>query len=114
MPTIEPHHDAIPLTQPVAILLIQRVRQQPADDAAAEHVEDERAVHPTGEGADVGSLRSLTRISGRHRFVALTVLVPGGWTVEQGHFLADDVEKAVAEALHDTTVQTHLEPRRVP
>lgn len=61
---------------------------------------------------DFAELR--TRESGRHRFVALTVLVPGGWTVERGHFLADDVEKAIAEALPDTTVQTHLEPHRVP
>ena len=34
----------------------QRGRGLPADDAAAEHVEDERAVHPAGEGADVGQV----------------------------------------------------------
>jgi cation diffusion facilitator family transporter len=53
-----------------------------------------------------------TRESGRHRFVTLTVLVPGTWTVDRGHTQADEVETAIREALPDTTVQTHLEPHR--
>ncbi len=53
-----------------------------------------------------------TRESGRHRFVTLTVLVPGSWTVDRGHAVADDVENAIRQRLPDTTVQTHLEPRR--
>lgn len=52
-----------------------------------------------------------TRESGRHRFVALHVLVPGAWTVQRGHDLVEEVEAAITEALSDTTVQTHLEPR---
>ena len=52
-----------------------------------------------------------TRESGRHRFVTVTVLVPGSWTVERGHTLADDVEAAIMKDLPDTDVQTHLEPR---
>src|SRR5664280_2128861 len=62
-----------------------------ADVARVSAVLDERRTPEV----DFAELR--TRESGRHRFVALTVLVPGGWTVERGHFLADDVEKAVAE-----------------
>jgi divalent metal cation (Fe/Co/Zn/Cd) transporter len=53
-----------------------------------------------------------TRESGRHRFVSLKVLVPGSWTVERGHSLADDVEVAISQDLPDTDVQTHLEPQR--
>lgn len=52
-----------------------------------------------------------TRESGRHRFVSLTVLVPGAWTVERGHAVADGVEVAISKDLSDTVVQTHLEPR---
>jgi cation diffusion facilitator family transporter len=63
----------------------------------------------TGE-IDFCDLR--TRESGRHRFVSLTVLVPGTWTVEHAHALADDVETAIMKDLPDTAVQTHLEPRR--
>ena len=58
---------------------------------------------------DFADLR--TRESGRHRFVSLTVLVPGAWTVEQGHDLTEDVEAAITKDLPDTAVQTHLEPR---
>ncbi|HEX2808714.1 MAG TPA: cation diffusion facilitator family transporter [Kineosporiaceae bacterium] len=60
---------------------------------------------------DFADLR--TRESGRHRFVSVTVLVPGDWTVERGHTVADDVEKAITLALPDTAVQTHLEPRQL-
>jgi cation diffusion facilitator family transporter len=52
-----------------------------------------------------------TRESGRHRFVSLTVVVPGVWTVEQGHRVTVDLEAAIAKDLPDTAVQTHLEPR---
>ena len=58
---------------------------------------------------DFADLR--TRESGRHRFVSLTVLVPGAWTVDRGHDLTEDVEAAIAKELPDTAVQTHLEPR---
>ena len=81
----------------------------PADDLARVTAVLDRM--RTGE-IDFADLR--TRESGRHRFVSLTVLVPGAWTVEQGHDLADDVEAAIAKDLPDTAVQTHLEPRRAP
>jgi cation diffusion facilitator family transporter len=55
-----------------------------------------------------------TRESGRQRFITLTVLVPGSWTVDRGHQVADEVETAIGEALPDTAVQTHIEPHRLP
>lgn len=55
-----------------------------------------------------------TRESGRHRFVAVHVLVPGAWTVHRGHDLLEEVEAAIVGALPDTTVHTHLEPREDP
>lgn len=55
-----------------------------------------------------------TRQSGRHRFVTLHVLVPGEWTVRRGHDLLERVEAAVREALPDSSVLTHLEPRDDP
>ena len=60
--------------------------------------------------ADVDFSDLRTRESGRHRFVALTVLVPGSWTVEQAHDVADHVETAIAADLAHTEVQTHIEP----
>ena len=52
-----------------------------------------------------------TRESGQHRFVSLHVLVPGDWTVRRGHDLLEDIEAAVRDALPDSSVLTHLEPR---
>ena len=60
--------------------------------------------------ADVDFSDLRTRASGRDRFVSLTVLVPGDWTVQRGHDLADAVESKIARALPNTGVQTHLEP----
>lgn len=55
-----------------------------------------------------------TRESGRHRFVSMHVLVPGAWTISQGHDLLEDLEEAIIAALPDTTVHTHVEPIEDP
>jgi cation diffusion facilitator family transporter len=60
---------------------------------------------------DVDFAHLRTRESGQHRFVSLTLLVPGSWTVERAHDVADDVEAAIAADLTGTDVQTHIEPR---
>ena len=53
----------------------------------------------------------MTRQAGRRRFVALHVLVPGEWTVQQGHEYLATVEREVRELLGGgTMVFTHLEP----
>ena len=55
-----------------------------------------------------------TRESGRHRFVSMHVLVPGAWTIQQGHDLSETVEAEIIAALPDTTVSTHVEPIEDP
>jgi len=78
--------------------------------------EDERRLQAVLErfrSGEVDVVDVRTRQSGRHRFVALTLRVPGDWRVTRGHDLADEVEAAVARELADTAVQTHLEPREV-
>ena len=51
---------------------------------------------------------------GRQRFVSMHVLVPGSWTVDQGHDLLEAVETQIAEALPNTLVSTHLKPIEDP
>jgi cation diffusion facilitator family transporter len=51
-----------------------------------------------------------TREAGAHRFVSVHVLVPGAWTVQQGHDLLEELEAAIEDALPGTDVHTHLEP----
>jgi cation diffusion facilitator family transporter len=55
-----------------------------------------------------------TRRAGRRAFVSVHVLVPGGWTVQRGHDLAERVEADLVAALGHASVFTHLEPREDP
>jgi cation diffusion facilitator family transporter len=60
------------------------------------------------DGVDVHSVR--TRTAGPVRFVDMHVLVPGSWTVQHGHDLCDEIERAVTSAFPRASVLTHLEP----
>ena len=51
-----------------------------------------------------------TRQSGRRRFVSVHVLVPGTWSVGEGHRLLEQLEADLRAALPNTSVFTHLEP----
>jgi cation diffusion facilitator family transporter len=58
------------------------------------------------------ALRS--RVAGSRRFVSLHVLVPGSWTVQQGHNLCEEIELAIVRSLPGSYVFTHLEPLEDP
>lgn len=64
------------------------------------------------EGVDFHAVR--TRRSAARRFVNFHVLVPGSWTVKQGHDLVERVEQRLAEKLPYVTAFTHLEPSDDP
>jgi cation diffusion facilitator family transporter len=51
-----------------------------------------------------------TRHAGRRSFVSFHVLVPGEWTVQQGHDLLEKIEREIRAAVPGATVFTHLEP----
>jgi cation diffusion facilitator family transporter len=55
-----------------------------------------------------------TRASGQRRFISMHVLVPGQWTVQQGHDLSERIEKDLAEALPQSTFFIHIEPSEDP
>jgi cation diffusion facilitator family transporter len=65
-----------------------------------------------GEGVQFHALR--TRQSGRRAFVSFHVLVPGGWTVGEGHDVAERVASDIRERLPYATVFTHVEPEDDP
>ena len=50
-----------------------------------------------------------TRQSGARRFVSVHVLVPGAWTVNQGHQLLERIEADIRSLVPNVTVETHLE-----
>lgn len=64
------------------------------------------------KGIEFHALR--TRRSGTRRFASMHVLVPGNWTVKQGHDMCEEIEMALHDALAETTVFTHLEPLEDP
>lgn len=55
-----------------------------------------------------------TRTAGSRRFVTLHMLVPGAWSVQQGHDLVEEFELALATRLGPVAVLTHLEPIEDP
>jgi cation diffusion facilitator family transporter len=64
------------------------------------------------QGVQFHALR--TRQAGSKQFVSLHVLVPGNWSVQDGHDLCEKVELAIACKLPGTYVITHLEPLEDP
>ena len=58
-------------------------------------------------GVDFHALR--TRQAGARRFVSVHVLVPGAWTVHDGHVLLEKIEADVRTAVPNVSVLTHLE-----
>ncbi|HVP14985.1 MAG TPA: cation diffusion facilitator family transporter [Terriglobales bacterium] len=67
-----------------------------------------RALQPRlAEGVVYHALR--TRQAGARRFVSLHVLVPGQWSVHQGHELLERIEADIRATVPNVTVDTHLE-----
>lgn len=64
------------------------------------------------QGLDFHALR--TRQAGSRAFVILHVLVPGHWSVQQGHDWAERIEADIRSALPNAHVTTHLEPLEDP
>ncbi|MDK9703039.1 MAG: cation diffusion facilitator family transporter [Sulfuritalea sp.] len=64
------------------------------------------------QGLDFHALR--TRQAGSRVFVTLHVLVPGQWTVQQGHDWAERIEADIRRILPQAHVTTHLEPLEDP
>ena len=55
-----------------------------------------------------------TRQSGSRRFVSVHLLVPGSWTVQRAHDMAEGLEKSVRQRINYSTVFTHVEPVEDP
>jgi len=57
----------------------------------------------------------LTRQAGQRKFIELYLLVPGEWTVQEGHNLAEDIEKQISSQFDGPVrVLTHIEPKDDP
>jgi cation diffusion facilitator family transporter len=79
-----------------------------ADLAAAQAVLDALKE----EGVGYHALR--TRMAGSRTFISVHLLLPGGWSIQQGHDLAESVERDLRVAVPSATTFTHLEPAEDP
>ena len=77
---------------------------------AGAHERAEQAINNLGQ--DLELLRLRVRESGGHYFADAVVAIPPGQAIVEGHGTADAIEAAVREALPDSEVVVHLEPRR--
>jgi cation diffusion facilitator family transporter len=64
------------------------------------------------QGVSFHAIRN--RQAGRRSFVSMHVLVPGRWTIQQGHDLLDRIQADVRRELPHSTVFTHIEPLEDP
>lgn len=64
------------------------------------------------QGLDFHALR--TRQAGSRAFVTVHVLVPGAWTVQEGHDWSERLETDLRRRLPHANITTHLEPREDP
>lgn len=51
-----------------------------------------------------------TRYAGARRFMSVHLLVPGKWTVQQGHELVETIEQQIMILFDNIDIDTHLEP----
>ena len=55
-----------------------------------------------------------TRVAGNRQFMEFHILVPGNWTVQQGHDLTEDVIDALVGVVPAVRVAAHIEPIEDP
>ncbi|MEO7588407.1 MAG: cation diffusion facilitator family transporter [Arachnia sp.] len=65
-----------------------------------------------GEGIDFHAVR--TRESGARQFMEMHMLVPGAWTVQEGHDAMEDLIDEINAEFPDLRVTGHLEPIEDP
>jgi cation diffusion facilitator family transporter len=57
----------------------------------------------------------MTRQAGQRKFISFHLLVPGAWTVQQGHENADIIEETIEDMFDEpVTVTSHIEPVEDP
>ena len=90
------------IIQSSALGLMDTALPKPERDAVKRALDRHSA-----SGVQFHALR--TRQSGPHRFVSVHVLVPGTWTVHDGHQLLERIEADIRETIPNASVITHLE-----
>jgi cation diffusion facilitator family transporter len=51
-----------------------------------------------------------TRYAGARRFMSVHILLPGNWTIQQGHDLVEKIELSIMTLFDNIDIDTHIEP----
>jgi cation diffusion facilitator family transporter len=92
-----------------------RLLREAADGLMDRRLDDEqiRLLQQALDGfsaREIGWRALRTRRAGSHAWIDVVIEVPGHWTVERGHAVADEVESALMAVIPQATVLTHVEP----
>lgn len=66
----------------------------------------------SAQGISYHALR--TRQAGAHRFVSVHLQMPGSWSVQKSHEVADQIEAEMRQAVPQLSTLTHVEPVEDP
>jgi len=62
----------------------------------------------SSDTATLGDLR--TRVAGMRHYASIRLLVPGDWTIEQGHDLVASLTDTIVKRLPHVQVDVHITP----
>jgi cation diffusion facilitator family transporter len=92
--------------------LIRRTVSGLMDAALA--VEEQSAIiqilEKFSDSEDISYHALRTRYAGSRRFISVHILVPGKWSVQQGHDLVESIEQQIMTLFDNIDIDTHLEP----
>jgi cation diffusion facilitator family transporter len=80
----------------------------------ASDLQNIKSILDSYQDREVGYHAFRTRQAAARNFIAVHLLVPGQWTVEQGHELAEEIENSIMLAVPNTNIVTHIEPQGNP
>jgi cation diffusion facilitator family transporter len=64
------------------------------------------------QGLKFHAVRS--RSAGARKFISMHILVPGAWSVQQAHEVAEEIENKIRAGLSQVAIFTHIEPVEDP
>ncbi len=79
-----------------------------------EEVAKIEAILKTFESQEVKFHDLRTRSAAARRFVSFHLLVPGGWSVQRGHALTDQIEEKIRAGFPKIAILAHIEPIEDP
>ncbi len=79
-----------------------------------EEIKEVKSILEAYQAQGVGYHALRSRQAAARKFLVIHLLVPGSWTVKQGHELAEQIEIKVTKAIPQVSMTTHIEPSEDP